>query len=401
MEYQYPNSLQALEKDLANAKDSEITKLAIELIERAKQYDIMSTYDLQTYPQYIINGEVITRNRQNPVEYTHQSVLGAPGSDNIDRPIRAGEEWNKGRRATSTSAIYTIGKDGRPINPYFPEGTGITGQGLLWQYGPNHAIDNGFITIENDKDRIPTLYTIGINRKDSPDKASFSGGFVKFEKDEKGLYIINDKALINSKAEEFFEEMLSGSVTLRYEYEVLFPRMFGNAIMKRMENRTEAISREKLEVIEEQIKTELKMEQTEHDFPDFFPRLRTVFARAKECFSGPILNAGRSTDNSWIESKLSWIFLSKERKKYIIGNTGLDFAAGDDAGKVRKFKIDSNLIKDSNVSHTAMFAFMTASFLLDSQHKHRDLHPHIIEQAQDISEQLKIENKILTKKFSL
>lgn len=398
MNMNYPNSLQALNADLKKAPESKITHLAIELIERAKYFDISHAQNIRAYPQYIINGELIKRDKDNPVEYTHPSVLGSPGSDTKEKPLGDDEKWNKGRRATNTGATYIISKDGRPTHPYL-EKTGITGQGTLWQYGPNHAIDNGILTIEKDNYGIPTLYTIGINRKDSPDRASLSGGFVKFEIDEHNNYIINKEAIINSKAEEFFEEMLSGSVTLREEYEDKVYKLFHDTVMQRMEERTSSIDFEKLEVIKEQSTTHVKMEQAMNDNPELMPRLKETFAEAKECFAGPILNAGRTTDNSWIESRLSWIFLSNAKWDHIIGSSVLRLSAGDDADSLRFDKIDANLIKNSDTSHTAMFAFMTASFLLDSQEKGRKLHPCIIQQAEDMSNQLKLENSKLSLKL--
>lgn len=392
----YPNSLKALEEDIRKSPKTDITYLAIELIEEAKVYDIHYSASLRTYPSYKINGELIKRNKTNPVEYTHPSVLGAPGSDTKEKPLSDNEAWNIGRRATNTGATYKIGADGRPIHPYL-EATGITGQGLLWQYGPNHAVDNGFITVKNDNDGQPAIYTLGINRKDSPKNASFSGGFLKFEINEHGEYIINEEAVINSKAEEFFEEMLSGSMEIAPSDEVKLHERFGEAVMKRMEGRTEAIDKEKLEVIQEQVKTEIKMEKVKKEHPDFFPRLKEVFAKATECFSGPILNAGRTTDNSWIESQLSWIDLSEEKQKSIIGDTGLSFAAGDDAANVKLFKMDETLIDRSDASHTAMFAFMAASYLLKKQEECQEIHPNIKSQLQGMADRLKIKNNQLAK----
>jgi len=379
---EYPNSIPVLEDDLRRAPDTEVTDLAREIIERAKECDMLSTSSLPVYTQYTINDKVISRNRENPIEYTHQSVLGAPGADTAEKPLGDGEIWNKDRRATSTGAIYQIGEDGRPINPYHK--TGITGQGLLWQYGPNHAVDIGVIVTKNDENGVPTLYTEGIRRKDSMHQASFAGGFLKYEQG----YKADKETVLNSRVEEFFEEMLSGSIELLPEYQERVNYEFGAEVLRRMEKRTSAISEEKLKVIKEQIVTKLKMDQTKDKDPELFPRLKEVFSEAKECYAGPILNAGRSTDNSWIESNLAWIHLTDQKMNYIKGKNSMELSAGDDAGAVVEFKVDDKLIANSSRSHRAMFAFMTASFLLDSQEKGQKIDKNIIKQLYSVSDKL-------------
>lgn len=386
---EYPNSLKALEDDLKNSPDTYITSLARNIIEIAKEYDLELAHNLKTYPEYLIDGQLIKRDPKNTVEFTHSSVLGAPDADCLAQPIGEGEEWNKGRRATNTGAIYKINDKGLPINPYIK--TGITGQGLLWQYGPNHAVDNGIITIKPDENNIPTLYAIGINRKDSTHRASFAGGFTKFKKTEQG-YIIDNEVIATSQTEEFFEEMLSGSIELAPEYSAKLDALFNTEIAERMKKRSTPLGQDKLDEIKCQILTHLKMQQVKDHDKDFFKRLVKLFSNAKECFAGPILNSARATDNAWIESRLLWILIDDDTWRYIKGeNPKFDYnlSAGDDAAAVKYFKLDGDLIRNASSSHKAMFAFMIASFILETQKQHRELDKTIFNQIKDMYEVLK------------
>jgi len=386
----YPNSLTALEDDLKKSPETEITSLAHEIITMAKEYDLEMAEHLKTYPDYIIDGKLIERNLEHPVEFTHNSVLGAPGADSISHPIEENEEWNKGRRATNTGAVYKLNERGLPINPYLK--TGITGQGLLWQLGPNHAVDNGLLTIKPDEINLPTLYAIGINRKDSAAKtASFAGGFAKFKKTTQG-YILDKETVAASQAEEFFEEMLSGSVELLPEYQNRITEEFNKEIAKRMQKRSTVLDEDKLEEIRGQVTVHLKMKQVEEYDNKFFNRLTNLFSSAKECYAGPVLNSARNTDNSWIETRLSWILLDDEKWKYIRGEKpkfDYQLSAGDDAAAVKYFKVDGELVKQASSSHKAMFAFMVASFMLDTQSKKQSLDKNILNQIKDFNRVLK------------
>ncbi len=357
------NSIETLEKDLERAPPTELTALARDIIKGAKKLYSENAQHLGDHPAYKVK-----RNFKIPAHFTHDSVIGAPGADTPEKPLGDNEKWNEGARATNTGIKYQLNKNAHPQNPYM--NTGLTGQGLLWQFGPNHAIDNGILFVKKDeKTGIKTLHALGIYRKDNPGKPAISGGFAKFKETEEG-FILDEEALLDSKVEEFFEEMVSGSVDLLPEYEIRIKDLFNKEVTKRMDKRENELEQSKLDEIKEQVITGLKFKQVYDMDWHFMNRIRSVLSDSKECFAGPILNDRRNTNNAWTETRLSWIILTDRKWKYIKGKDPkfeYRFSAGDDADGVHLFKMGPELIEDSIKSHSAMFAFMASSFILETE----------------------------------
>ncbi len=355
------SSIQVLEKDLAEAPDTKLTSLARDIIDGARELYFENAENLKNHQEYKVK-----RDFENPQEYTHDSVLGIPDIENI--------------LPTNTGIEYKFNDKGHAINPYM--NTGLTGRGLLWQYGPNHAIDNGILYIKDD-----LLYAMGIFRKDSGQRPALSGGFAKFKKTEDG-YVLDEEALLETRVEEFFEEMISGSITLLPEYETKVTKAYNDEVDRRMQTRDHNLEKYKLDEIREQVTTQLKMQQVQDIAPRFFTRAKEILAQSTECFAGPILSDRRNTNNAWIETRLSWLLLSDAKWNYIKGinpKFNYKFAAGDDADSVRLFKVDADLIQSSNASHSSMFAFMIASFVLDSQKQGTKLSTETKQQIKSIA----------------
>jgi len=172
----YPNSLTVLEKSLSKAPDTPVTLMAQKIIEGCKAMDLQTSKELDVHKDYKKNGQLIKRNLQNPVEFNHDSVVGAPGATWAAVPLLEGEKWNEDRRRSNTGLKYDFNAQGLPQNPFL--NTGLLGQGLLWHYGPNHAVDNGILVTRKDEKDLETLYAVGIHRMDGPGKPALSGGFL-------------------------------------------------------------------------------------------------------------------------------------------------------------------------------------------------------------------------------
>lgn len=377
---EYPNSLRTLMRDVAHAPKSAVTDLAVTMIELAKKRDLQRTERLGVHPKL---GDV-KRDRDNPPTINSPSILGADWADDEAAPLKHGEKWNEGRRASNTGLAYAFNEHGYPINPFF--NTGLNGRGVLGQFGPNHAVDNGVLVIKQE-DGKPTLYAQGIYRKDAPGVPAFAGGFAKFLKTDDGQYIFDRATVVNSQVEELFEEMISGSVPLLPDYEMRAVAMIEDNIGPRLSAGATITDAHRHE-IEEQVRTHLKMQQVHDKDPDFFARLHIVVNHGKECFAGPVLNGTRSTNNAWIETKLSWFLLNDDVWNFIRGPSpayDYKFNAGDDADGVVLLKLDEKLIDTAFDSHGPMFVFMTASYLLDCQERGAEVPSSIIEQARGIA----------------
>lgn len=385
---QYPNSISQLEADLKSAPDSQITELASRIIDGAKAFDLKKTEHLDV--NFKLNG--MTRDTTNPNFTEHDVIKGAPWADDPKNPLEQGEEWNKGRRATATGITYTFNTAGHPINPYM--NTGLEGRGVLGQFGPNHAVDNGILVIKNDEQGTPTLYALGITRKFDNDAPAFAGGFAKYARDDKGAYIFDDDAIIDTKVEEFFEEMISGSIDLLPEYAALYDDELNAEVQSRLAKQNDgstALAQEITEELEMQTATHLKMKQVQDKDPEFFTRLRETISASHNCYAGPVLNDNRSTNNAWIETRLSWFVMDDTTWDYIKGDApvfGYAFSAGDDASDVIPHRLDADLIENAFASHGSMFAFMAASFVLNAQNTGTQPDANIIGQIEDIADYL-------------
>jgi hypothetical protein len=386
----YPNAIQTLESDLKNAPQSPITDLAARLITAAKQFDLDKTAQLAVN----FRMDSIQRNPANPPSYTHESILGAPYADDAQNPLDTGEIWHQGRRASNTGLKYAFNGAGVPINPFM--NTGLEGRGVLGQFGPNHAVDNGIIRIKKDDKGDDALHVIGILRKFDNDAPALCGGFAKYARGANGEYIFDKAAVIETQLEELFEEMISGSITLNNKYAAQLPKAVQDEYDRRMQGRNGlALSDHHKAEIAEQIKTGLKMAQVEENDPDFLKRLHGVIAAGHECFAGPILNDNRNTNNAWIETKLTWFTMDDTTWQNIVGAApkyNYAFSAGDDASGVVEHHLSPALIKGAFASHGALFSFIGASYLLDAQAKGKSIAPSILKQCQDIATFLESEN---------
>lgn len=378
----YPNAISKLEEDLASAPDTPVTELAHRIIESAKAYDnfrTQKTIEGRDYPGGI------KRDFSTAVEYTADHIIGAPWADNPDTPLEDGETWNKGRRACLTGQKYDLDENGLPINPYI--NTGIKGRGVAGLHGPNHAVDVGVLTVKEDETDTPSLYAYGIKKGR---RAAFCGGFTEYnEKDENGIVAGRDAWVLN-QAKEFFEEMVSGSVELISPFAEGLEAKYQKELASRIEKREgKPLPERQVNEIRKQIETELKLRQVQEQDPDFLRRLHEVFQEGRECFAGPVRATSRSTNTSWMETYLSWVFMDDKTWNHIRGEDppfDYQFAAGDDADDVVAHRIDKNLLENSAGTHSAMFLFMSASYLLDSQKKGIEIDPNIINQLEEAAD---------------
>ncbi|MEM7618278.1 MAG: hypothetical protein AAF244_02725, partial [Pseudomonadota bacterium] len=212
-------------------------------------------------------------------------------------------------------------------------------------------------------------------------------GFVKYKKID-GEYIENDSVILASRVEEFFEELVSGSIELPDGFKENVEAEYQLEISSRKLRSGEALKKDKKDEIYGQVETYYKMRLVREKDPEFFKRLVEVLKEARECYAGPVLNSNRATDNAWIETRMFWTHLTEDKWEYIKGeNPAFDYAlaAGDDADGVHYFEMDWKLIHDANASHAPLFAFMAASYLLDTQEKGQELDSNIISQLEDMA----------------
>lgn len=355
-----PDYIRSLRSDFDRASAAHpghpVLALAADLIAAAQRFDVALTQKLGVNFRF----RSAVRDAAAPVEIRHESVIGKDWADDPAHPLQKGEAWNAGRRATLTGAQYALDAKGWPLSPYL--NAGLTGQGVLGQFGPNHAVDNGILQARADG-----LYALGIIRKYDDNAPAFAGGFAKYKKDAQGGYILDADAIVTSKAEEFFEEMVSGSIDLLPEYEARLAPMLDKTMADLAAARGKPVGAVEWAEITAQVETELKLEQVEHLDPGFMRRLKDVLSKGRECFAGPLLNDNRTTNNAWIETQLSWIELDTATWDYIKGPAprfAYDLCAGDDAAGVVWHRIDGDLMEKAFASHGPMFAFMAASYLV-------------------------------------
>ncbi len=385
----YPDSLRKLDAQLQEAfaayPETRRTKLAQILADGAIRLDLERARNLGIVEKYRKAG--VVRNPDNPPEYDSPNTGGGAASDDPAHPLPDGERWNEGRRRSSTDVEYGLDAKGRPVNPFL--NTGLCGRGMMWLYGPNHCIDNGVLQIKSDENGIPTLYIVGIKRKDDPQqRPAMSGGFAKFKRTPDGGYVLDEEAILDSRLEEFFEEMISDSVPLLPEYESRIEKEYADAIARVMARPGTVLDDEHKEEIREQVVTALKLQQVRDLDPGFLERLRDFLAHGRECFAGPVISSGRATNNAWIETRLSWVLLDDDKWKKIVGNGQFDYrlSGGDDSAGVHHFPVTPETIRTALPSHGPMMTFMLASFLLDAQEKGIALHPNIMRQFEDLGD---------------
>lgn len=385
----YPNSLQKLSEQFARAAqrgETDITKLARELVENAERFDILKARDLQLNWKY----KGLARDPANPVAFEHESIIGADWADDPVHPLEPGENWNEGRRATLTDTTYALDENGRPMNPYM--NAGMKGRGTLGLFGVNHAVDFGTIVIKPGDSGAKIYFSVGITRKFDNDAPAFNGGFMKFKKVD-GQYIVDEDATVRTRVEEFFEEMVSGSVPLLPE----FADQFGNRYRAAYESISakrggKPLSADQSGELAEQVITALKLEQVETRDPGFMTRLEEHIRTGHECFAGPVLADSRVTNGAWIESQLAWVIFNDDIWNGIRGdNPPFDYklTGGDDASGVKYLELGPDLIQHAYASHGAMMVYMAASFLLYAQEAGMTLDDDVIAQMKKTNEFLK------------
>lgn len=378
---EYPNSLKVLKDDLARAPQTTLTVLVKAMIDGAVKVDLKKVEGLGVHPKL---GDV-KRDLENPPLVNSPSILGASWADDENNPLKPGEKWNEGRRASNTGVQYAFNEHGHPVNPFF--NAGINGRGVLGSFGPNHAVDNGVLIVKEEEGK-PVLYAQGIYRKDVGAKTpALAGGFAKYTKTDDGAYVFDRAAVVVTQMEELFEEMISGSIPLLPEYQAMVEPMFAAELNAR--HTAGAIMNDAhREEVKEQIKTALKMKQVQDIDPGFLHRLYAHIANGHECFAGPVLGGNRTTNNAWIESRMSWFLFDDKTWEQIRGpNPAFDyrFAAGDDAEDIALLRLDGDLIRNAFDSHGPMFVFMTASYLLHQQEQGVEIPDSILDQARGIA----------------
>lgn len=374
---QEPDYISVLMKDFLQASkyfpDTEITHLAESLINGARQMDARKVLALG------VNFQMkVTRNPQSAPEYEHAKVPESEYADNSGHPLNAGEKWNEGRRATATGQIYKLDSVDRPVNPYME--TGLNGRGVLGRYGPNHAVDNGMIVIKNDEKGLPSFYALGILRKYDDNAPALAGGFVEYSSID---FSIDLEKTIDTRAKEFFEEAISGSVELLPEFSDQIEAKLEEELSKYSEYDHEFANEKRTEII-----TALRLEQVRKYDPQFLVRLREHIASGHECFAGPVLNDPRNTNTSWIESRLSWVSFDEASWSHIKGDDKFSYelTGGDDASAVVHHKLSPEVIEKAYASHGPMMCFMAASYALEQQSQHKQIDPNIIRQLQSVSD---------------
>lgn len=356
----YPPSFAPLEARLKRTPAGEAATLAHELIALAKSFDASRLATAKPHPAYA----GVMPDMAAPPFFTHPSIIGKDWADDAAKPLEAGETWNKGRRATQSNITYALDDNGLPQNPYIR--TGLRGQGLLGQFGPNHAVDNGIMLLEQGPDG-PLLAALGIRRGAVDGFApALSGGFVKYRTGTDGVRMFDDAAVAASQAEEFFEEMVSGSITLTGEWQdAALART--DAFIARLENvRGTKLDAHEAEHIARETEVAQKLDMVRATDPAFMERLTQVFEHAAISFTGPMLNDPRNTDNAWIETRLSTVLFDDTAWQRIKGGNSpyaYDFVGGDDASETQRHVITPQLIRDAFASHGALFLTLAASYL--------------------------------------
>lgn len=375
----YHFSLRPLYFELTKADvmhpDKEAVRVAKALIHQAIKYDQALLQSSLLLP---FHGQT-ERNLQAPVTYSSASILDQPWSDHPDQPLAAGEKWNSGRRATNNGMIYALDENGLPVNPY--ANYGIKERGMIGRYGPNHAVDNGVLRVQRNEKGQYTLFALGITRNDNKQPA-LCGGFTNFEQDASGAYTYSDEVRTETQALEFFEEMISGSVTLLPEYTTGLQSEIDHHIQAREMVQKQPLTEDECNVIRAAITTHRKVLQVTKEDSGFLHRLQQAFAKAQPCYEGPVISSSRNTNSAWMETRLSYFVMDENKWAEIKGTSRFDYtlAAGDDAGQVIWHEITPDLISRAG-SHGAFFSYLLSGYLLTEAWKQPETLPDLKQQT--------------------
>ena len=209
-----------------------------------------------------------------------------------------------------------------------------------------------------------SLHALGIMKGNTP---AFCGGFAEYDEMDENGYVTGRDVFVRNQAKEFFEEMVSGSVELIEPYLSEY-----NALKKK----------------NAQIETEFKLRQVQDLNPEFIQRIEQRFAVGKETYVGPVNTSSRNTNTSWMETYLSWIYMDDAIWAGMRGGSPVfdyQLSAGDDADDVVAHRIDQALMEKASGTHSAMFAYMAASYLLDIQRMGQDVNSDIAQQLEELA----------------
>ncbi len=381
----YDSFLGTLKSHLADITDESIVTDLEQFLVTAKNYDFYKTAQLLSKPF----SKLGDRNFNMPIHFSNPKLKGQSWADNKENYLEDNEHWNIGRRETYMSIDYHLDIHGRPINPYM--NYGITGRGFLGRFGPNHTVDVGVLRVMPNEKGEQRLHALGIIRGDNH-KPALCGGFIEFDKESAmNGYTLDKRLIVQTRVEEFFEEMISGSVELR----VAYSEGLGDELQREM-NKYEVASgcsitdQEKVR-LERYLRTQRKLKQVREFDPQFMSRLKLALAEATEVFKGPVLSSSRNTNTSWVETNLSWIELTDQKWQEIKGNniwSRYDFVAGDDALDVQWFEINAELISKASSSHGAFFFYLLQSYMAAHASKNKALYSALHEQAEAIQSAL-------------
>lgn len=382
---QYCRFLTPLYKDIVAMETTmqqfDLLYRVIGMVEYAKRYDIEQALSALEQPYQGKTG----RDFINPRFFTDMSVVGQVWADSMDNPLPVKDAWNRRNRGMNDGTQYELDEKGLPRFPYMNFGVG--GQGILGRFGPNHAVDMGIVRIMDNGRGQKTLHVLGIVREDDNKKA-LCGGFTVFDKAENGSLRYNKEAMINSQTMEFFEEMVSGSVTLLPEYKGHIAKEVECKIAALEMARKIPVEEDEKEVIRKQVVAHYKVKQVIEKDPEFLARIKQEFAAAPSCFAGSILASTRNTNNAWMETRLSWFEMDDAKWQAIKGDNkfGYDFVAGDDAGGVMWHEITPETLENTTGGHAALMTYILASYAARTVAGKRELSPDITRQLDDVLE---------------
>lgn len=289
-------------------------------------------------------------------KYVSTSVLGAAWADCDTDPLRPGQRWNAGPRASLTGMEYSIDpKTGWPVNPYIQ--TGIAGQGVNGPFGPSHIVDLALFEINNRGQLCLRAISKG-------NRHFLCGGYVNYSD---GPSEIDQPArLIHALACEMFEELISGSVHLLPDHQVQLERKVTQYIESRQARNAQYVpSDSDIKRITREQETQLKLQQVQERDPAFWERLLAYCGQTTCSYRGLIYSSNRNTDNAWVETAMHWHIMDRSMWKDLCGRNPVfnyEFAAGDDAEAQDLHVIDPQLLAAMPGSHAAMTMYAFAHY---------------------------------------
>lgn len=370
----YRVSLRHISYDMQQKKAAKsIKKLAQKLVNSAAEYDLQKARQFENIP---FAGKRPLKAATNPY-FIARSTIGYEWSD--PKEPSPADDYNQGYRTTFSGIPYKIDEKGYPVNPYTSYDK-RPGRGILALWGPSQTVTNGVVSIQNN-----LLNVYGIVRRDDL-KNALSGGYTKDLKFNTGQDLTGP-VIYKSQTDEFFEEMISGSVTLLDEYRDLARQQTERRIEQINQNRTREelpeLSEKEIQKVQRHVITEKKLDQVRENDSALLAQLNDRFATSKICYAGPMVASKANRRNGWVETYLSWFEMNKEDWEAINSQCqqNYKFQAGDDAQQAGIYEISPNLIENSSGSHSSYLGYIMASYLLHA----KDISKDIEKQANDIT----------------